>query len=115
MTQRPLHLTLSAAGYVGFTTVMLWTAAFLAGVIVPRTVDGAGRLPTASAITVDAALLVLFAVQHSIMARRPVKAWLRRRVPEPLERTTYVLATDLCLVLLLLLWQPWGGQVWHAG
>ena len=38
----------------------------------------------------------------------------RRRIPASLERTTYVLATDVCLVLLLLLWQPWGGQVWHV-
>jgi protein-S-isoprenylcysteine O-methyltransferase Ste14 len=48
------------------------------------------------------------------MARRPVKSWLRRRTPEALERTWYVLATDLCLALLLLFWQPWGGQVWQV-
>ena len=47
------------------------------------------------------------------MARRPVKAWLTRRVPAELERTTYVVATNLCLTLLLVFWQPWGGQVWH--
>ena len=112
MTRRPLDLLLSAAGWVGFNLVMLWTVAFLAGWVVPRTVDGPSRVPTAPAVTIDVALVLLFAAQHSVMARRPVKAWLRRRVPERLERTTYVLATDVCLVLLLVWWQPFGGPVW---
>jgi len=115
MSRRPVHLALSAAGYLGFTTIMLWTAAFLAGVLVPVTVDGPAHLPTGPAIAVDVSLLLLFAVQHSVMARRRVKAWLRRHVPPSLERTTFVLASDLCLLLLLLLWQPWGDEVWRVG
>jgi methanethiol S-methyltransferase len=94
--------------------VMLWTPAFLAGVVVPRQVDGPVRTTTGHAIAVDVALLLLFAVQHSVMARRRVKQRLRRFVPAALERTTYVLATDACLLLLLVLWQPWGGQVWSV-
>jgi protein-S-isoprenylcysteine O-methyltransferase Ste14 len=77
-------------------------------------VDGPARTTTAIAVAADLALLVLFAAQHSVMARRGVKLWLRRRIPESLERTTFVLATDVCLVLVLVLWQPWGGQVWHV-
>ena len=109
-----MPLLLSAVGYLGFVVVTVWTMLFLADVVVPRTVDGPARTSTPVAVAVDLTLLLLFAVQHSVMARRGVKAWLRRRVPAALERTTYVLATDLCLVLLLLLWQPWGGQVWHV-
>jgi protein-S-isoprenylcysteine O-methyltransferase Ste14 len=89
--------------------------AFLADAVVPRTVDGPARTTTGRAIAVDAALLLLFAVQHSVMARRAVKAWLGRRIPAALGRTAYVLATDLCLALLLVLWQPWGGQLWNVG
>jgi methanethiol S-methyltransferase len=114
VSRHPASLLLSAVAYVGFVVVTLWTVLFLAGVVVPRGVDGPVRTNTAVAVGVDLALLLLFAVQHSVMARRGVKAWLRRRVPASLERTTYVLATDVCLVLLLLLWQPWGGQVWHV-
>jgi methanethiol S-methyltransferase len=114
VSRHPVSLLLSAIAYGGFVVVTLWTMAFLAGVVVPRGVDGPVRTSTAVAVAVDLALLLLFAVQHSVMARRGVKAWLRRRVPASLERTTYVLATDACLVLLLLLWQPWGGQVWHV-
>ncbi len=105
---------LSAIAYMGFIVVVLWAIAFLAGVVVPRTVDGPARTTTELAVAADLALLGLFALQHSVMARRPVKSWLRRRMPASLERTTYVLATDISLGLLLVLWQPWGGQVWDV-
>jgi protein-S-isoprenylcysteine O-methyltransferase Ste14 len=105
---------LSAIAWAGFLVVVLWAIAFLAGVVVPRTVDDPARTTSGHAVAVDLALLGLFAVQHSLMARRGVKAWLRRRIPASLERTTYVLATDICLALLLVLWQPWGGQVWDV-
>lgn len=105
---------LSAVAWAGFVVVVLWTIAFLAGVVVPRTVDGPARTSTGPAVAADLALLGLFAVQHSLMARREVKSWLQRWVPAPLERTTYVLATNVCLALLLALWQPWGGQVWDV-
>ena len=114
MSRRPAQLFLSAAGWCGFVVVTVWTTAFLAGVVVPRTVDGPVRTTTAVAIAVDLALLMLFAVQHSVMARRQVKSWLSRRIPTSLERTSYVLATDICLALLLALWQPWGGQIWYV-
>ena len=115
MSRRLAHLALSAAGWSGFVAVTVWTMAFLAGVVVPRTVDGPARTTTARAIAVDLALLLLFAVQHSVMARRRVKAWLGRRIPAALQRTAYVVATDLCLALLLVFWQPWGGQLWRLG
>jgi protein-S-isoprenylcysteine O-methyltransferase Ste14 len=89
--------------------------AFLAAVVVPWNVDGPARMPTARAVAVDLTLLLLFAVQHSVMARHQVKSWLRRRTPAALERTTFVLATDFCLALLLVLWQPFGGQIWQVG
>lgn len=114
MSRRIALLAVSAAAWCGFVAVTLWTMTFLAGVGLPRTVDGPGRLPTGWAVAVDLALLLLFAVQHSVMARRPAKAWLRRHVPAELERTTYVLATDVCLALLLALWQPWDQAVWHV-
>jgi protein-S-isoprenylcysteine O-methyltransferase Ste14 len=113
MSRRSSHLFLSAAAWSGFLLVIGWTIAFLADVVIPWTVDGPGRATTAPAIAVDLALLLLFAIQHSVMARRQVKAWLGQRIPAALERTSYVLATDICLVLLLVLWQPWGEQIWH--
>ena len=113
MRTRPAFLFWSALGWAGFNAVTLWAVLFLADVVLPRTVDGPQRVGTATAVLVDLALLLLFAAQHSVMARRPVKAWLRTWVPAPLERTAYVLATDVCLALLFLLWQPFGGPVWQ--
>ncbi len=115
MPRRSSHLATSAIGWVGFNAVTLWTMLFLAGVVVPRTVDGPVRTSTAPAVVIDLALLLLFAVQHSLMARRSVKAFLGRWIPGPLERTSFVLATDVCLALLLALWQPFGGEVWSVG
>jgi protein-S-isoprenylcysteine O-methyltransferase Ste14 len=115
MSRRPTQLALSAVAWVGFLAITAWTIAFLAGVLVPRTIDGPVRTTAPRAVVVDLALLLLFALQHSVMARRPVKAWLGRRIPAALERTTYVLATDVCLVLLLAFWEPWGGRVWPVG
>ena len=100
MSRHPAHLLLSAAAWLGFVVVTVWTMAFLAGVVVPRTVDGPDRTTTARAVAIDLALLLFFAVQHSVMARRQVKSWLSRRIPPALERTSYVLATDICLALL---------------
>jgi protein-S-isoprenylcysteine O-methyltransferase Ste14 len=114
MSRHPAHLLVSAAAWLGFVVITVWTMAFLADVVVPRTVDGPDRTTTARALAIDLALLLLFALQHSVMARREVKSWLSRRIPPALERTSFVLATNLCLALLLLLWQPWGGQIWHV-
>ena len=114
MPVRRSHLVVSALGWLGFNAVMVWAVAFLAGGLVPRTVDGPHRLGAVGAVAVDLTLLLLFAVQHSVMARRSAKTWLRRWVPAPLERTTYVLATDACLALLLGLWEPFGGTVWRV-
>jgi protein-S-isoprenylcysteine O-methyltransferase Ste14 len=99
---------------VGFVAITVWTVGFLAGVVVPRVVDGPSRTSAGPAVATNLALLLLFAAQHSVMARPQVKAVLRRRIPDSLERTSYVLATDLCLVLVVALWQPFGGDVWRV-
>ncbi|MEI2778080.1 MAG: isoprenylcysteine carboxylmethyltransferase family protein [Tetrasphaera sp.] len=106
-------LILSALGWAAFVAVVVWTMAFLAGVVVPRTVDGPQRIGPVGAVLCDLAWMSLFALQHSVMARPAVKAAMRRRIPMVMERAVYVLATDVCLVLILTLWQPFGGQAWH--
>jgi methanethiol S-methyltransferase len=112
--RRPLSLSLSALGWLGFVAITVWTVGFLAGLVVPRVVDGPPRTSATPAVVTNLSLLLLFALQHSVMARPQVKAALRRRIPAALERTSFVLATDVCLVLVVLLWQPFGGEVWHV-
>ena len=114
MTRRPVHLTLSVVAYAGFALVVVWTVAFLAGVAVPTTVDAPIRSAPGPSVAIDVGLVLLFAVQHSVMARSPVKRALRRWVPRELQRAVFVVATVVCLVLLLTLWHPVAGWVWEV-
>jgi protein-S-isoprenylcysteine O-methyltransferase Ste14 len=66
-------------------------------------------------ILTDLALLMLFAIQHSVMARPAFKRWWTRFIPEPAERSTYVLASSLALIVLFAFWRPLGGIVWSVG
>jgi protein-S-isoprenylcysteine O-methyltransferase Ste14 len=80
--------------------------------LVPRTLDSAPGQSFGVSLLVDLALLGLFAVQHSVMARPVFKQWLTRVVPESAERSTYVLASSLALIAMFAFWQPLGGEVW---
>jgi len=87
---------------------------FIGGFGVPRPLDGAARHPIGAAVAIDAGLLGLFAVQHSVMARRWFKEWWTRLVPWPVERSTYVLFSSLALIALFAGWRPLGGSVWSV-
>jgi protein-S-isoprenylcysteine O-methyltransferase Ste14 len=104
----------SVVAYTAFLLSTGWAAAFLADRRLPRGVDHGARHPAVVAIAVDLGLLLVFAVQHTVMARAGFKAWLGRRVPPALERSTYVLASSTALALLFAGWQPLGGEVWDV-
>ncbi|MDF1700104.1 MAG: isoprenylcysteine carboxylmethyltransferase family protein [Planctomycetota bacterium] len=87
---------------------------FLGGVFVPRTLDGGQAPALGVAVAVNVALLLLFALQHSVMPRRRFKTWLTRVVPPSCERSTYVLASGLALIVLYVGWQPMPGVVWSV-
>jgi len=100
--------------YAVFFGVFLYAVGFIGGFMTPTTLDGAPRLAFGSALAVDVALLAVFALQHSGMARPAFKRWWTRVVPEAAERSTYVLLSSLALVALFVLWQPLGGVVWQV-
>ncbi len=100
--------------YAIFFATFLYAIGFIGGFFVPTTLDGPRTGPLATAILVDVALLGLFAVQHSVMARRWFKErWTRIVAPE-LERSTYVVFSSVALIALFAFWRPLGGSIWSV-
>jgi len=114
MIKRIAFFAYGTISYAIFLGTFLYALGFVGNFGVPRTLDGAPAESLALALAVDAGLLALFAVQHSVMARRWFKDWWTRFVPRPLERSTYVLFSSLALLLLFWQWRPLGGVVWSV-
>ncbi|MFO0829536.1 MAG: hypothetical protein U0572_15465 [Phycisphaerales bacterium] len=103
--------------YAIFFGTFLYAFGFVAGIGTPTALDQLRRESSPSwplALALNLALLALFAVQHSVMARPWFKAAWTRIVPEPAERSTYVLFSSIALLALFALWQPLGGVIWNA-
>ena len=111
--RRFLSTLYGGLAYLAFLLPIGYLLGFLANAGVPKTVDrGAG--PLGPSLVVDILLLMAFGVQHSVMARPGFKRWLRRRVPEGLERSTYVLVSGLTLVAVFWLWRPIPAILWDV-
>lgn len=110
-----LAVTYAALCYLAFLVAFAWSVAFLADTVVPRTVDSGGpAAATWAAVVLDAALLGVFAVQHTVMARQGFKRWLAGRLPAYVERSTYVLASSAALGLVFWQWRPIPHVLWHV-
>jgi protein-S-isoprenylcysteine O-methyltransferase Ste14 len=112
--KRLLFFAYGVVSYLIFLATFLYAIGFVGGVAVPRRLDGELHTSIATALAVDAALLAIFAVQHSVMARRWFKERWTRVVPWAIERSTYVLCASLALLLLFWQWRPIGIQIWSV-
>lgn len=107
-------LLYGVASYAVFFATFLYLIGFIGNLWVPKSIDAVPTMALVPALAIDLGLLGLFAVQHSVMARGFFKRWLTRYIPEAAERSTYVLASSLALILLAAFWQPLGGLVWQV-
>lgn len=112
-------LLYGVAGYLYFLAVFVYAVGFVGNLVVPKSIDTdlaesaeAGSLGVA--VGVNLALLSLFAVQHRVMARPAFKQWWNQFVPKPVERTTYVVFSNVVLTLLFWLWRPLPAAVWEV-
>jgi methanethiol S-methyltransferase len=114
MLKRLAFFAYGCVAYLIFLGTFLYAVAFVGGFDVPTRLDGVPRASLLPSLAIDAGLLAIFAIQHSVMARRWFKAWWTQFVPPAIERSTYVLCASLALILLFWQWRPLGGVVWSV-
>jgi methanethiol S-methyltransferase len=114
LLRRLVAFLYGVASYVVFFITFLYAIGFVSGFVVPKSIDAGTGDPIAKAFTVNLLLMSLFAMQHSVMARKQFKQWWTRLVPKSVERSTYVLLASLALALLFWQWRPIPTVIWQT-
>jgi len=112
--RRKLFFVYGVAGHLAFLGIYAWLAVFVGNFFLPHTIDRPATASTGQALLVDIGLIVLFGLQHSIMARPSFKQVWTKIVPPPIERSTYVWVSNAVTALLMWQWQAVDVTVWHV-
>ncbi len=112
---RILALLYGLASYAFFLVTFLYLLGFVEGFVVPKTIDTGATAPLVESVIVNLGLMMIFGLQHSVMARPGFKQWWAQWVPKSIERSTYVLFSSLALALLCWQWRPMPTVLWSAG
>jgi len=114
LSGRIAGLTVGVVAYIAFCGTLLYAMGFVSGLVVPKAIDDGIAVPSVEALVINLILMSLFAVQHSVMARKPFKRWWTQFVPHSVERSIYVLLASLALMLLFWQWRPMPAIVWQV-
>ncbi|MGB5546077.1 MAG: hypothetical protein WBM74_05855 [Polyangiales bacterium] len=99
--------------YLAFHVSFVWLVLFLNDVPIVSTINSGTARPWAVAIAINLGLVLLFGLQHSVMARWSFKQAWTKIIPEPAERPTFVLATVACLIAAYVFWSPMTTEIWR--
>ena len=112
---RILTMIFAMVAYAIFFATFLYLIVFVGDFsFAAVTVDKGPQAPLATAVVVDLALIALFGVQHSVMARQGFKRWWTQVIPTPAERSVYVLMASAALIILMTVWRPIDNVVWNV-
>ena len=112
--KRVLGVIYGVIAYAGFMAWMVYMIGFLGHFAVPKSVDSGPVGPVGTAIFVDLLMILIFGVQHTIMARPAFKQWWTQFIPKSLERSTFVLIADIIAWVMIWQWWPIEGVIWHV-
>lgn len=112
--RRTAYLVYAVICYLMFFAVFVYSIGFIGNFVVSNSLDAVPHMAPIAAVGVNLLLLGIFAIQHSVMARPTFKRWWTQYIPKPLERSTYVLFSNVAMIFLFAFWQPIGGVIWNV-
>lgn len=113
MVRMLIYALYGVISYLIFLATFLYAVGFIGNLAVPKSIDSGISGSFTESLLINIAVLSVFALQHSIMARPAFKRWWTKIIPAEIERSTYVLFSSLALILIFWLWQPVDGIIWQ--